>query len=110
MGDSSPLLDWLPTSSNGVSLGQINYQNQTETFIPNVMVTFSSLRRLLTAIKWMTKSISLWLSGQSGLKHADAKCWRDVREVQAEEFWKGTYTSYARGVPTRPNGERSRAP
>ena len=35
----------------------------------------------LTAIKSTTKFISLLLGGQSGPKHADAKCWRDAREV-----------------------------
>ena len=53
----------------------------------------------LTDIKWITKFIYLWLCQQGDLKHAAAKCWRHVREVQAEEIWKGTYTSYASGTP-----------
>ena len=50
-----------------------------------------------TNIKWIAKFIYLWLCQQGGLKHAAAKYWRHVREVQAEEIWKGTYTSYASG-------------
>ena len=53
----------------------------------------------IAKVKWVTKFIYLWLCQQSGLKHADAKCWPHVREVQAEEIWKGTYTSYASGAP-----------
>ena len=59
------------------------------------MVTSSIFAKIadLTNIKWITKFIYLWLCQQGGLKHAAAKCWRHVREVQAEEIWKGTYTS-----------------
>ena len=57
----------------------------------------------LTNIKWLTKFIYLCLCQQGGLKHAAAKCWRHVCEVQAEEIWKGTYTFYASGAPQDPH-------
>ena len=53
----------------------------------------------IAKIKWVTKFIYLWLCQQGGLKHEEAECWQHVREVQAEEIWKGTYTSYASGAP-----------
>ena len=53
----------------------------------------------IAKIKWVTKFIYLWLCQQGGLKHVEAKCWWHVCEFQAEEIWKGTYTSYASGAP-----------
>ena len=83
-------------------------QNLINTFTQITMVTFSryygDILQFATTvdmanIKWKTKFIYLWLGQQKELEHVTAKCWRFVQGIQAEGIWRGTYTSYARGVP-----------
>ena len=104
MGNFGEILDWLPISKCQQPMdfpSANNLPKPDKPIFPDYYGDILQFAKIadIAKIKWVTKLIYLWLYQLGGLKHVEAKCWRHVREVQAEEIWKGTYTSYASGAP-----------